>query len=356
MPSIAILAFPGVQALDVTGPMDVFAEANRFLPASKHYILRVLGTESGLLRCSNGLAIQPDGIYYGFNDRADLLMVAGGPDVPRMPRDDGLCSWLRTMSERTARVASVCNGAFLLAQAGLLDGCKATTHWSDVSKLAARFPRIAVVPDRIFIKDGNVYTSAGVTAGIDLSLYLLFEDHGAELSLNVAKRLVVFTQRSGGQSQFSPFLTPYVGHASVQQVVEQYVLENLESDLSIQRLAKVVAMSERNFARVFQRDVGMTPGEFVERARIDSARVMLEASRVPLKTVAHRCGFGSPACMRAAFVKNLGVTARQYRHNFGAFHAHASDNVGAGHAGDAGHRYSSISIGPVHDLAQMPAE
>jgi transcriptional regulator GlxA family with amidase domain len=307
--------------------MDVFAEANRFLSAAESYELRVLGTEPGLLRCSNGLSIQPDALYHDFDERLDLLMVAGGPGVPRMPRDDGLGSWLRATSARTARVASVCNGAFLLAHAGLLDGRQATTHWNDVTKLAASFPRISVAPDRIFVKDGNVYTSAGVTAGIDLSLYLLFEDHGAELSLNVAKRLVVFTQRSGGQSQFSPYLTPYVGETSMQQVVQQYVLANLHADLSIQRLAEVAAMSERNFARVFLRDVGMTPGEFVERARIDAARVMLEASSTPLKTVAHRCGFGSPARMRAAFFKNLGVTARQYRHHFGAYGAEAGNTV-----------------------------
>jgi transcriptional regulator GlxA family with amidase domain len=321
LPSIAILAFPGVQALDLSGPMDVFAEANRFLAPAQHYTLRVLGLEAGLLRCSNGMAIQPDGVYGEVDEPFDLLMVAGGPELPRQPRDDALCAWLNAMSTRCARLASVCNGAFLLAHAGLLDGRQASTHWNDATRLAARFPRVKLAPDRIFVKDGNVYTSAGVTAGIDLSLYLLYEDHGAELSLNVAKRLVVFTQRSGGQSQFSPFLAPYVGQASAQQEVQQYVLAHLGADLSVQRLAEVATMSERNFGRVFLRDVGMTPGEFVERARIDAARVLLETGDAPLKTVAHRCGFGSPAAMRAAFVKNLGLSARQYRQNFGGYEA-----------------------------------
>lgn len=209
MPSIAFLIFPGVQALDLTGPMDVFAEANRFLPPDKHYRMKVLGTKPGLLRCSNGLSIEPDGWYGGEQGAFDLLMVAGGPELPQRGNDEAISEWLRDLQARTARIASVCNGAFLLAHAGLLDGRQATTHWNDVSKLVARFPLITVAPDRLFVKDENVYTSAGVTAGIDLSLHLLYEDHGAQLTLNVAKRLVVFTQRSGGQSQFSPFLMPY---------------------------------------------------------------------------------------------------------------------------------------------------
>ncbi|CAH0177409.1 HTH-type transcriptional regulator CdhR [Massilia sp. Bi118] len=330
MPSIAILAFPGVQALDLSGPMDAFAEANRFLAPAEHYTLRVLGTEPGLLRCSNGMAVLPDALCHDVNEGVDLLMVAGGPELPRRPRDPALSAWLCAMSRRSARIASVCNGAFLLAHAGLLDGRQATTHWNDATRLAARFPRIAVAPDRIFVKDGQVYTSAGVTAGIDMSLYLLYEDHGAELSLNVAKRLVVFTQRSGGQSQFSPFLAPYVDQASPLQTVQQFVLANLGADLSVQRLAGVAAMSERNFGRVFLRDAGVTPGEFVERARIDAARVLLETGDTPLKTVAHRCGFGSAAAMRAAFVKHLGLSARQYRLNFGGLGPASGAPPGAG--------------------------
>ncbi len=323
MPSIAFLICPGVQALDLTGPMDVFAEANRFLLPAQHYRMKVLGTEPGLLRCSNRLAIHPDGWYGDEQGAFDLLMVAGGPELPQRARDGALCQWLRTMKARTARIASVCNGAFLLAHAGLLDGRQATTHWNDVSKLVARFPLITVAPDRLFVKDENVYTSAGVTAGIDLSLHLLYEDHGAQLTLNVAKRLVVFTQRSGGQSQFSPFLTPYAGKTTdqspSQQEVLHYVMGNLDGDLSVRCLAKVAAMSERNFARVFMREVGVTPGDFVERARIDAARALLEGDQAPLKTVAHRCGFGSAARMRAAFVKHLSLSAGQYRQHFGAY-------------------------------------
>lgn len=323
MPTIAILAFPGVQSLDVTGPMDVFAEANRFLPPDRHYRLQLIGTEAGPFGCSNGMLIQPHACLPAGQD-ADLLLVPGGPDLPRMPADAALSAWLRDVYARGGRVASVCNGAFLLAHAGLLDGLRATTHWNDVSMLAARFPRVAVEADRIFVKQDRIYTSAGVTAGIDLALYLLYEECGSEVSLNVAKRLVVFSQRAGGQSQFSPYLAPYVDETSSMQTVQQYVLGHLDEALSVERLAGLAAMSERNFARVFARETRVTPAEFVERARVDAARVLLEASTQPLKTIAHRCGFGSAARMRAAFVKNLGVTARQYRLHFGGF------------AGDAG--------------------
>lgn len=237
-------------------------------------------------------------------------------------RNERLSAWLRAMAGRAGRVASVCNGAFLLAHAGLLDHRRATTHWNDVQNLAARFPLVTVQPDRIFVRDGQVYTSAGVTAGIDLALHLVVEDCGADVSLKVAKRLVVFTQRSGGQSQFSPYLAPHVGDNSVMQDVQLFVLGHLDQDLSVQRLAGLAAMSERNFARVFARETRVTPAEFVERARLDAARVLLESGPEPLKTVAHRCGFGSAARMRVAFVKHLGVTALQYRQHFGAFSGH----------------------------------
>jgi transcriptional regulator GlxA family with amidase domain len=318
---IAILTFPGAQSLDVTGPMDVFAEANRFLPPADRYQMQVVGTEPGPLACSNGMLIQPHAVYDALDDTFELLIVAGGPELPRRPRDTRLCAWLRDMAVRSARVASICNGAFLLAHAGLLDGRHATTHWNDVSGLTARFPKVLVQPDRIYVRDGHIYTSAGVTAGIDLALHLVFEDWGADVSLNVAKRLVVFTQRSGGQSQFSPYLTPHVSEESPLQAIQQYVLSHLQEELSVQQLASLAAMSSRNFARVFARELRLTPAEFVERARVDAARVLLETSQQPLKSIAHRVGFGNPARLRAAFLKHLNISALQYRQHFGAFSA-----------------------------------
>lgn len=319
MQSVAILAFPDMQSLDVTGPMDVFAEANRFLESGQHYRLSVIGTEPGPIAWSNGLIVQPHRTYQECEEAPDLLIVPGGPNLPRLPKDDKLCDWLQTVGVRSRRLASVCNGAFLLAHAGLLDGLRVTTHWNDVSKLSARFPRVKVEPDRIFLRQGHIYTSAGVTAGIDLALHLLFEDWGSETSLNVAKRLVVFSQRNGGQSQFSPYLAPYVENASAIHTVQEYVRAHLREELSVERLATVASMSARNFARVFAKETQVTPAEFVERCRIDAARVLLETGTQPLKTIADQCGFGTPSRMRMAFIKHLGVTAQQYRLNFGAF-------------------------------------
>lgn len=275
MLTVAILAFPNMQSLDVTGPMDVFCEANRFLEPERHYLVSVIGTVPGVMSCSNGLAIQPNYIYFNASEAPDLLIVPGGPDLPALPRDDALCNWLQNMGQRCRRLTSVCNGAFLLGHAGLLDGLSVTTHWNDASKLAARFPRVHVEPDRIFMRQGHIYTSAGITAGIDLALHLVFEDHGPEVALNVAKRLVVFSQRNGGQSQFSPYLTPYTPNASTIDTVREHVMSHLDEDLSVEQLAKVVSMSPRHFARIFVKEARITPAQFVERCRVDAARVLL---------------------------------------------------------------------------------
>ncbi|WP_394780434.1 GlxA family transcriptional regulator [Undibacterium sp.] len=319
MPTLAILVFPGVQALDVSGPLDVFSEANRFLTREHQYQLQVLGTERGMMQCSNGMPIAAHRHYSEATEAFDFILVAGGPELPRRPRDEALSAWLHAAALRSRHHGSICNGAFLLGHAGLLDGKTVTTHWNDVAALARLFPETTVDGDRIYAQDGNLFTSAGVTAGIDLSLYLLSRESGAEVSLNVAKRLVVFTQRRGGQSQFSPYLTPYVEETSPVNVVQQHVLAHLEQELSVESLAAIVAMSPRNFARVFARDAKVTPAEFIESARLDAARALLESTQEPIKRVAHRCGFSNVNQMRAVFVKRLGVTAAQYRANFEGF-------------------------------------
>lgn len=319
MPAVAILVFPGVQALDVSGPLDVFSEANRFITREDQYHLEVLGTEKGLISCSNGLSIAAHRHYSEALEPFDLILVAGGPELPRQPRDERLSTWLYGASQRSKCYGSICNGAFLLGYAGLLDGKTVTTHWNDVGTLARMFPKTRVDADRIFLRDGNLYTSAGVTAGIDMSLYLLSKDCGPEMSLNVAKRLVVFMQRQGGQSQFSPYLTPYVDETSPVSVVQQYVLSHLEHDLTVESLAAIVSMSPRNFARVFVRDAKVTPAEFIESARLDAARALLESTHAPMKTVAYQCGFSNINQMRLVFLKRIGITARQYRANFSAY-------------------------------------
>lgn len=314
--TVALLLFAGVQSLDVSGPMDVFSEANRFLPPDDRYRLEVIGVEHGLVACSNGLPVQAHKHFSEALDAYDLLLVAGGPALARQLFDPALYEWLTAATARAESFGSICSGAFILARAGLLDGRTVTTHWNDAAALVRLCPSARVEPDRLYMRDGALYTSAGVTAGIDLSLYLLAQHHGPEVALNVARRLVVFTQRSGGQSQFSPFLTPHVEPSSPVAQVQRYVLAHLRDDLTVAVLAKVANTSERSFSRNFARDAKVTPAEFVESARVDAARVMLENGNAPLKTVAYQCGFNDAHRMRAVFTRRLGVTPQQYRTNF----------------------------------------
>lgn len=314
--TVAIVVFAGVQSLDVSGPMDVFAEANRFLAPQDHYRLEVIGVEPGAMPCSSGLALQAHRHFSEALDAYDLLLVAGGPQLPGLDFGPAFDAWLRDACARAQRFGSICNGAFMLARAGLLHGRTVTTHWEDAAALAALCPQAQVDADRLYVQDGELYTSAGVTAGIDLSLYLLAKDHGSEIALRVAKRLVVFTQRSGGQSQFSPFLAPHAEPTSAVAMVQRHVLAHLNAGLTNAELARAANMSARNFSRVFAREAKVTPAEFVERARVDAARVMLESTAAPLKTVAYDCGFRDAQHMRSVFNRRLGVTPQQFRLNF----------------------------------------
>ena len=316
--TVALIVFPGVQSLDVTGPMDVFAEANAFLPPGERYQLEVLGLESGLLACSNGLSIQAHRHFGQAKSAYDLVLCAGGPGLPDQDFGPGFYAWLRGMCRKSRRFGSICNGALMLARAGLLDGRRVTTHWSDVAALARLCPSATLEADRLYVQDGNLFTSAGVTAGIDLSLYVLSQDHGPQVALNVARRLVVFTQRSGGQSQFSPFLTQATHPGSPVAAVQRHVLENLRGDLTIAELAQAALMSPRNFSRVFAREAAVTPAQFVEGARVDAARALLENPGLALKTVAYECGFRDAHHMRSVFMRRLGVSPQQFRMNFAA--------------------------------------
>ncbi|EJK98790.1 transcriptional regulator, AraC family [Pseudomonas fluorescens Q2-87] len=316
--TVAIVVFAGVQSLDVTGPMDVFSEANRFLPPEDHYRLEVIGVEQGAMPCSNGLSLNAHRHFSDASQAYDLLLVAGGPRLPSMDFGPAFDAWLRDACGRAQRFGSICNGAFMLARARLLDGRTVTTHWGDAVALAQMCPTTRVEADRLYVQDQTLYTSAGVSAGIDLSLFLLAQDHGPDVALSVAKRLVVFTQRAGGQSQFSPFLTPHAEPTSTVAQVQAYVLANLNGDLAIADLADAANMSQRNFSRVFTREAKVTPAEFVEQARVDAARVMLESTRAPLKTVAWQCGFRDAQHMRSVFSRRLGVTPQQFRLNFAA--------------------------------------
>ena len=316
MRTIAIAIFPGVQALDVAGPLDVFAEANGFLAADERYVLTVVGAEPGPFRASNGLLMAPDRLVGAPGDRYDMILVAGGPDLPGGAADERLAGWLVEATPRCRRYGSICTGAFVLGQAGLLDGRSVTTHWQDARRLADRFPAARVEFDRIYLRDGALVTSAGVTAGIDLALALVAEDHGSALALAVAKRLVVVAQRQGGQSQFSPYLTVRADEASPVAKVQSHVMAHIADSHTVGKLAGIAGMSVRNFARVFAEEARMTPAEFVEGARIDAARNLLEGSDMALKAVAYHSGFGSADRMRLAFARRLGVTPAQYRASF----------------------------------------
>ncbi|NYH25918.1 GlxA family transcriptional regulator [Paraburkholderia bryophila] len=313
---VAIVIFDGAQALDVAGPLDVFAEANTILSKEQRYEVSLVGPRAGTLTCSNGMQLAVPLGYADTDTQWDLLLVAGGPQLPDAQPSAEFLTWLQHQARSATRFGSVCNGAFVLAHAGLLDGKEVTTHWADAGRLAHEFPRASVQPDKIFVRDGRLFTSAGVTAGIDLCLSLVAEDWGHEVAVRVAKRLVVYIQREGGQSQYSPYVGAGRDEDPIIGKVYRYVTEHLTDALSIEQLAGAVAVSRRTFSRVFAKYARVTPSAFVEQVRVDSARKLLEDSDAPLKTVAFNCGFRSATHMRTTFARRLDVTPKQYRQRF----------------------------------------
>jgi len=313
---IAILAFPRFQLLDVAGPADVFAEASHQLGDPKAYQVSVISTDEGLLRSSSGLRMAVDATVATHRGRIDTLLVAGSPRRDDMAVDEDLRRWLQRQASTARRYGSVCTGAFALASAGLLDGKRVATHWNSTDLLAADHPDACVEPDAIYVKDGRLFTSAGVTAGMDLALAMVEDDHGRELALRVARQLVMFLKRPGGQSQFSAHLAAQTAERSDVSAIQDYVLAHLRADLSVPALAKRAGMSERTFARVFRDETGTTPAEFVENARIDAARRMAEESDLPAKRLADAVGYANVDGFRRAFGRRLGLTLVEYRRRF----------------------------------------
>ena len=316
MRTVAIAIFPGVQALDVAGPVDVFAEANGFIDAGDRYEMLLVAADTAPLRASNGMQMVADRSFGEAVEPFSMVLVAGGPGLPTAAPDPLLSAWLAAAAKRAELHGSICTGAFAFGHAGLLDGHRVTTHWQNAQRLAEMFPRARVEHDRIHLRDGALVTSAGVTAGIDLALALVAEHHGARVALAVAKRLVVVAQRQGGQSQFSPFLTAPAEPDSPIARVQAHVMQHIGTSFTVEALAQLAGMSGRNLARLFVQETGVTPHEFVERARVDAARNLLEGSDRALKAVAYDCGFGSPDRMRIVFARRLGVTPAQYRASF----------------------------------------
>ena len=316
--SVAILIHDGVQALDVAGPLDVFAEANGFVEADQGYDITVIGPEARPLRSSNGMTLTPDLSFDQARIVFHTVLVAGGPELPYAPGDPAMSAWLRDWGTKAQRYGSVCTGAFAAGHAGLLDGHRVTTHWENAHQLAAMFPKAQVEHDRIYLRDGALVTSAGVTAGIDLALALVAEDHGAAIALSCARRLVVVAQRQGGQSQFSPYLLPPAEPDSPLAKAQAHVMSNPGEAFPVERLAEIAGTSARSLARLFTSELGVTPHEFVESVRIDRARNLLEGSDRALKAIAFECGFGNPEQMRVVFQRRLGVSPAQYRASFAA--------------------------------------
>lgn len=311
-----IVLFDGVQSLDVTGPLEVLAGANTWQAAhggAPAFEIATASLGGGAVRSSSNLCVLPDRDLRA-DTGLDMVLVPGGEGT--RPADPALVAWLRERGGQAGQLVSVCTGAFLLAEAGLLSGKRVTTHWAYCQSLAHRFPDLDVETEPIFVRDGHVVTSAGVTAGIDLALALVEDQLGREAALAVARRLVVFLRRPGNQAQFSAQLSTQVAQREPVREVQQWIVEHPEADLSVEALSQRARLSPRQFARVFAAEVGMNPGRYVDRVRLEAARRLLEDSRDSVETIARQCGYGTPEAMRRAFLRALDVGPAEYRRRF----------------------------------------
>jgi transcriptional regulator GlxA family with amidase domain len=313
--TIVVVAYPQVQSLDVTGPLEVFAMANRGADPPP-YAARLVTRTGGVVRASSGLHLVADGTLADCAGPIDTLVVAGGEGTAGAVADAELVAWVSAAARRSRRVTSVCSGAFVLAAAGLLEGRRATTHWSACDLLARLYPSVEVDGDRIYVRDGPVWTSAGVTAGMDLALALVEDDLGGAVALAVARQLVLFTQRAGGQSQFSAQLAVRRAERRPLREVLAHVAAHPEADLSVPALARRAAMSPRSFARAFRAEIGTTPAAYVQAVRVEAARQLLSSTALGPGEIARACGFGTVETMHRAFRRTVGTTPGQYRRHF----------------------------------------
>jgi transcriptional regulator GlxA family with amidase domain len=324
---VAILTYPGVQSLDVTGPLEVFTGARQLIEAThrraRSYETVILSGDGAPLRTSSGLIITPDAALPDAPTDIDTLIVAGGYGHAEAAADRPLIDWICEAAFNARRTASVCTGAFLLARAGLLEGRTATTHWAAAGELARMHPEVRVDPDPIYVRDGSIWTSAGVTAGMDLALALVEEDLDRDAALMIARHLVLFLRRPGNQSQFSATLAAQQPEREPLREVQRIALEEPAGDLSVEAMAARAHMSPRHFARAFRAETGVTPARYVERVRLEAARRRLEDTTDPVASVATACGFGSTETMRRVFLRALGVAPAEYRRRFQGHHASA---------------------------------
>lgn len=320
---VEIVAFSDVQLLDLAGPLQVFASANdwsRRAGRTAPYEIRVVASRTPIAS-SAGLGLLATG-WLCRSGTVDTLVVAGGNGVHKACEDRHFVRWLAARSRRARRIVSICSGAFLIGAAGLLDGRRVVTHWMDCAELARRFPKARVENDPIFIRDGRLWTSAGVTAGIDLSLALVEEDLGHATAIAVARDLVMFLKRPGGQTQFSAVLSLQARDVEFDRL-HGWIAGHLACDLSVPALAAEAGMSERSFIRHYRAATGLTPARAVETLRIEAARQLLATTRLPIKRIVQRCGFGSEETMRRGFLRRIAATPQEYRARFAA--ARSSD-------------------------------
>jgi transcriptional regulator GlxA family with amidase domain len=317
---IVLFTLPPVREMDLVGAVDVFTSANRAVGGKPLYDVKVVSAEKARadrrIDGMCGLSLQCHADFRAFRGQIDTLLVPGGVGVEERKPEAAALKWLQKTVTDVRRVGSICTGSFLLAQAGLLDGRRATTHWAFAAELAKRFPKVNVDPAPIWVQDGNYYTSAGVTAGIDLSLALLEEDHGAALALEVARVLVVFLRRPGSQAQFSVSLETQFAESKPLHELRVWMTEHLAADLSVPALAKRVGMSPRNFQRVFKSEAGKSPAHYVEELRIETARRLLERTMHSMDEIADRCGFTCSDVLARSFTRVLQLTPGEYRNRF----------------------------------------
>jgi transcriptional regulator GlxA family with amidase domain len=316
--NIVFAVYPGFQILDLTGPHEVFTQAGRLTGET---VITTVAAAPGPVPSSGGLAITPTLTIDEAAGPVDTLIAVGGRGIEAACADPRLVAWFAQAARTARRTASVCSGAFLLGAAGLLDGRRAVTHWSRCEELAARYPEATVHPDPIFVRDGATWTSAGVTAGMDLALAMVEDDHGPEVARTIARRLVMFVQRPGGQAQFSAQLAVQRPERAPLREVLGWITDHPDDDLTVPALAARAAMSERNFARVFLAETGSTPAAYVESARVEAARRLLETTTNTLDAVARACGFGTVETLHRSFRRTLRVTPGEYRRYFSAHSA-----------------------------------
>jgi transcriptional regulator GlxA family with amidase domain len=317
---VAFVTYDGVSLLDLAGPLEAFRVAAVFgrprdIPAA--YECVVVSMKGGRVKTADGVELGTKSVRSLAQSPIDTLVVPGAFEVDDVTRDRALIEWVRKQAGGCKRVCSVCVGGFLLGAAGLLDGRRAATHWLHAPLLAARHPKVRVEADAIFVRDGSIWTSAGVTTGIDLALALIEQDLGREVAMNVARMLVVYLKRSGGQSQYSSLLAAQAeSDSEMFSALEQWISENLKADLHVEALAERVHMSPRNFARVYADKRGRTPAKAVEAIRVDAARRRLEESGDRIESIAEECGFSNEEQMRRAFMRNVSIPPREYRRRF----------------------------------------